>query len=258
MTLKKIGNSENFVKGIHSVGDFDPEPAVHHAFPAGGSRLEHRLGLRRQRPARARNVFRSAHRLLSRPAAGLARRAHGHHRHRGHERPDVTYITAAMPSACGKTNLAMMESALPEYKIYDDRRRHRLDERRPGRPAVGDQSRSRVLRRRSGDVDEDQSQYDPDAAKPRISIRRCSPTSGSTSTRTSPGGKGWRARRPNMLDWQGRPWTPSQGDKAAHPNSRFTVSLYNCPTLSKQFDNPQGVPISAILLGGRRSQPCRW
>jgi phosphoenolpyruvate carboxykinase (GTP) len=59
---------------------------------------------------------------------------------------------------------------------------------------------------------------------------------------------------PNMLDWQGRPWNPALGTKAAHPNSRFTVSLYNCPTLSPHFDNPQGVPISAILIGGRRSQ----
>ncbi len=56
-----------------------------------------------------------------------------------------------------------------------------------------------------------------------------------------------------MEDWQGRPWTKDGGTKAAQPNSRFTVSLYNCPTLSNQFDNPQGVPISAILLGGRRS-----
>jgi phosphoenolpyruvate carboxykinase (GTP) len=56
-----------------------------------------------------------------------------------------------------------------------------------------------------------------------------------------------------FLDWQGKPWNRTMGTKAAHPNSRFTVSLYNCPTLSPEFDNPQGVPISAILLGGRRS-----
>jgi phosphoenolpyruvate carboxykinase (GTP) len=57
-----------------------------------------------------------------------------------------------------------------------------------------------------------------------------------------------------VTDWQGKPWTPGQEGKAAHANSRFTVSLYNAPTLSKEFDNPKGVPISAILLGGKRTQ----
>jgi phosphoenolpyruvate carboxykinase (GTP) len=57
----------------------------------------------------------------------------------------------------------------------------------------------------------------------------------------------------HLLDWQGNPWDAASGKVVAHPNSRFTVSAYNCPTLSKEFDNPQGVPISAILFGGRRS-----
>jgi len=57
-----------------------------------------------------------------------------------------------------------------------------------------------------------------------------------------------------MADWQGKPWTPESGTKAAHPNSRFTVSLYNAPTLSKEFDNPRGVPISAIIMGGKRTK----
>jgi phosphoenolpyruvate carboxykinase (GTP) len=58
----------------------------------------------------------------------------------------------------------------------------------------------------------------------------------------------------NITDWQGNAWDPSKGVKAAHPNSRFTASIFNCPTLSKEFDNPQGVPISAIIVGGRRSK----
>jgi phosphoenolpyruvate carboxykinase (GTP) len=57
----------------------------------------------------------------------------------------------------------------------------------------------------------------------------------------------------HVLDWQGNPWDPTAGKVVAHPNSRFTVAAYNCPTLSKEFDNPKGVPISAILFGGRRS-----
>jgi phosphoenolpyruvate carboxykinase (GTP) len=57
----------------------------------------------------------------------------------------------------------------------------------------------------------------------------------------------------NLVDWQGKAWESSQNTKAAHPNSRFTVSIYNSPTVSKEFDNPKGVPISAIILGGRRT-----
>jgi phosphoenolpyruvate carboxykinase (GTP) len=55
------------------------------------------------------------------------------------------------------------------------------------------------------------------------------------------------------LDWQGKPWKPGAG-KAAHPNSRFTVTARQCPAISPRFDDPQGVPISAILFGGRRAR----
>jgi phosphoenolpyruvate carboxykinase (GTP) len=57
----------------------------------------------------------------------------------------------------------------------------------------------------------------------------------------------------NVTDWQGKPWNPSSGAKAAHPNSRFTLSVYNADMLSKEFDNPKGVPISAMIFGGKRS-----
>jgi phosphoenolpyruvate carboxykinase (GTP) len=66
--------------------------------------------------------------------------------------------------------------------------------------------------------------------------------------------EGIDAPRPsNLIDWQGNKYDPSSGQKAAHPNSRFTVSASQCPMLSKEFENPRGVPISAILFGGKRS-----
>jgi phosphoenolpyruvate carboxykinase (GTP) len=58
---------------------------------------------------------------------------------------------------------------------------------------------------------------------------------------------------PELTDWLRRPWTPGCGRKAAHPNARFTVSAHQCPVLAKEYHHPRGVPISAILFGGRRA-----
>jgi phosphoenolpyruvate carboxykinase (GTP) len=59
---------------------------------------------------------------------------------------------------------------------------------------------------------------------------------------------------PDALDWQGRPWTPAYTEKAAHPNSRFTTPATQCASLSPEFENPNGVPIDAILFGARRQR----
>lgn len=58
----------------------------------------------------------------------------------------------------------------------------------------------------------------------------------------------------HALNWKGEPWDGSDGTKGAHPNSRFTAPTLNCPALSSEFENPQGVPLSAIIFGGRRAK----
>jgi phosphoenolpyruvate carboxykinase (GTP) len=166
----------------------------------------------------------------------------------------VHYIAAAFPSACGKTNLAMLQSTLPGYKVW----------------TLGDDIAWL-------NIGPDGRLY---AINPEVGFFGVAP---GTSMKTNPnmvrtlkaGGfyptlftnaaldvdanepwwEGMDGPVPeNIVDWQGKSWNSSLSTKAAHPNSRFTVSIYNSPTLSKEFDNPNGVPISAILLGGRRTQ----
>jgi phosphoenolpyruvate carboxykinase (GTP) len=165
---------------------------------------------------------------------------------------DTTYIAAALPSACGKTNLAMMESALPGYKIWtvgddiawlnigDDGRLWAINPETgffgvtPGTSMKTNPNMMRTLKKGT--------------FYPTLFTN----TALNTDT-NEPWWEGMDGPVPkNILDWQGKRWDPANGAKAAHPNSRFTVSAYQCPTLSPLFDNSKGVPISAILFGSKR------
>jgi phosphoenolpyruvate carboxykinase (GTP) len=159
-----------------------------------------------------------------------------------------------MPSACGKTNLAMLQSALPEYKVWTlgddiawlnigpDGRLYAINPESgyfgvaPGTSMKTNPNMIRTLKN---------SNFYPTLFT-NVAL---------DTDKNEPWWEGLDENPPeHLLDWQGRPWDPAQNSKAAHSNSRFTVSIYNCPTLSREYDNPQGVPISAIILGGRRSQ----
>lgn len=249
--IAKIGNSENFVRGIHSVGDFDPEKRFVMHFPDermvwsigsgyGGNALLGKkcFGLRIASWIGYQEGWLAEHMVIV-----------------GIEDPSgkVTYIAAALPSACGKTNLAMLESALPGYRVWtlgDD----------IAWMNVGDDGRLWAINPEAGffGVAPGTSMKTNPNMMRTLKAGTFYPTlftNTALDTDTNePWWEGLDGEMPkNLLDWQGNRFDPASGQKAAHANSRFTAAISQCPTLSKDFDNPKGVPISAILFGGRRT-----
>jgi len=250
--IDKIGSSEDFVKGLHSVGDFDPNKRFIMHFP--DEHLVWSIG-----SGYGGNALLGKKCFSLRIASWLGYQEGWLAEHMviiGIEDPEgnVTYVTAAMPSACGKTNLAMLESALPGYKVWTlgddiawlnvgaDGRLYAINPETgmfgvaPGTSLKTNPNMIKTLKEGS--------------FYPTLFTN----TALNTDT-NEPWWEGLDGPVPeHLIDWQGQPWNSGKGTPAAHPNSRFTVSIYNSPTLSDEFDNPKGVPISAIILGGRRTQ----
>lgn len=245
-----LGDSADFIKGLHASADMDPEKRYIAHFPQENYIMT-------VNSAYGGNALQGKKCFALRIASNLGRTEGWLAEHMlilGIEKPngEIIYVCGAFPSACGKTNLAMLippevyrKKGWKCWTVGDD-----IAWLRPG-----PDGRLWAVNPENGFF----------GVAPGTSMKSNPNALESTKKGTiftnvvlkKDGTVWWEGMDKNpptdAVDWKGNPWDPASGVKGAHPNSRFTAPAKNCPCVSPKFDDPQGVPISAIIFGGRRA-----